>query len=243
MENIKENNPTTSTENTKVEKANDKQNKPNRKTHPNMFYPVWLAAFLIILTAAVSAGGWYYFGEKYIAGKAEEIRLEEQLDFYKQKAKAQPKDANVLVDLGFTYLKLGDVDSAINNYKRALKIDKNNFNIYLNLGIAYMDAKKYDDAAEALLKATKISPQDYQGFMYLGMAYKEMKMYDKALEQLGKANDIQPGSSTIIYNLGQIAEAREDYQGAADVYKEALMYDPLFKDAIEALERVEKKLK
>jgi tetratricopeptide (TPR) repeat protein len=238
MENIKETNPNTSNEN-----SQNKNGKPTKKTHPHLFYSVWLSAFLMVMTAVLTAGGWFYFGEKYLEDHAEKIRLEEQLDFYKQKSAAQPKDANVLVDLGFTYYKLGDLDNALQSYEKAKKLDKNNFNIYLNLGITYLEAKKYDEAAEALLKATKISPRDYQGFLYLGMAYKEMKMYDDALAQLSKANEIQPGSTTIIYTIGTIAEAREDYQGASEVYKEALMYDPLYKDAIAALKRVEEKIK
>jgi tetratricopeptide (TPR) repeat protein len=224
-------------------KATEKGNKITRNTHPKLFYSIWLTTFLCVITAVITAGGWYYFGEKYLKVQATTIRLEEQLEFYKQKSAAQPKDANVLVDLGYTYSKLGDYDNAIQSLEKAKKLDKNNYNVYLNLGITYISAKNYDEATEALVKATKIAPIDYQGHLYLGIAYKELKMYDKASQSLGKANSMQPGSSTILFNIGEIAEESGDYKNAADIYKEALSYDPLYKDAIEALERVEKKIK
>jgi len=49
-----------------------------------------------------------------------------------------------------------------------------------------------------------------------------------------------PGRSNIIFEIGRVAEEQGEFKTAAAIYKEALMYDPLYKDAVEALKRVEK---
>jgi tetratricopeptide (TPR) repeat protein len=65
-------------------------------------------------------------------------------------------------------------------------------------------------------------------------------MYKESVESLEKANKLMPGRANIIYEIGRVAEDQGDIKSAVLIYKEALGYDPLFKEAAEALKRVEK---
>lgn len=197
--------------------------------------------FLILLTIIVSVGGWFVVGKVFIWTDINDQRVIEQLDYYKQEVMSEPNSAKLRVELGYTYYVAGKNPEAIKELKQALVIDSKLYDAYLNLGLVYLDENRSNEALENLSKAVKISPRDYKGHLQLGIAYRNLKMFDDSLQSLDTANKLMPTNAAIIYEIGVLAEAQGEKEGAIEIYKEVLSYDPLFKQAIEALERLEKK--
>lgn len=197
------------------------------------------AGLILILTLVISLGGWYAAGKYYFWSDLDKKRISEQMVYFQQKVQAEPKNVDHRVSLAYTYFLLDKNDQAIRELNQAMEIDKNNFDVYYNLGLVYSDEARLDDAMEMFKKCVDISPRDYKGHMQMGIVYRKLEMYKDGLKALEKADKLKPGSADIIYEIGRVAEEKGDKKLAIDIYKDALKFDPLFKDAAKALERLQ----
>ena len=223
------------TNETKMETKTKAEKKPGQ-------FSKFTSIFLILITLIVSAGGWYLAGKYYFWNQLnlDQKRIQSQLTFYEGQVKAQPNNTQNLVNLGYTYFLLGQNDKAVAEYNQVLAIDKKNFDAYYNLGLVYSDSNRLDDALEMFQKSVEISPRDYKGHLQKGIIYRKLKMFKDATNELDQANKLNPARADIIYEIGMLAEAQGFKDQAAQIYKDALNYDPLYKDAITALQRVQK---
>ena len=199
------------------------------------------SVLLILLTLAISAGAWYGVGKVFFWNDLDMKRVDGQLAYLQQKVQSEPSDAATRVELGYTYSLKGKNDQAIQELNQALLLDPKNFDAYYNLGLVLLKEERNNEALEKFQKAVELSPKDYKGHLQKGVAYRNLKMYKEASLALQQANKLLPGNADIIYETGRVAEAQGQKETAINIYKEALSYDPLFKDAITALERLEKK--
>jgi tetratricopeptide (TPR) repeat protein len=216
----------------------DKETKKKKEKKDRL--PWWQSLLILFLTLGISVGAAYYISDTYFWSKMDMDRVNEQLTYYKNIVEEQPNDPQQRVNLGYTYFLKGHNDEAIKQYKVALDLDKNFYDAYLNLGIVYNDEERFDDALKMFQKVTEIAPRDYKGHLYKGTVYRQLKMYDDAIEVLSQANVLMPGNSQIICEIGRVAEDQGQNKEAEELYKEALNYDPLYKNALEGLERIAK---
>lgn len=209
--------------------------------NPKEYFTFFQATLLILLTLAISIGGWYAAGKYYFWQELDMKRVGEQLEYLKNKVNADPKNQEYRVALGYTYFLKGDNKQAVKELNQVLEMDKNYYDAYYNLGLIYSDEKRLNDALEMFQKCIEISPRDYKGYKMKGVVYRELKMYKEAVEALDKASKLMPGGADIIYELGRVAEDKGDKDIAIGLYKEALGFDPLYKEAAEGLKRLQKK--
>jgi len=200
----------------------------------------WQSLIILVATLAICFTAGYYVSEKYLWNSNSD-QIARQLKYYKDQVDIKPNDPKLRVQLGYTYFLKGDSTEAIKQYQIAKSLDKNYFDVYLNLSIAYDKEKRTDDALQMAVKAVKISPLDYKGHLLEGRSYRKLKMYDKASKELEEAIRLKPGNTDIIYEVGLVAEAQGKMEEAEKIYKETLSYDPTFKPAITALERITSK--
>ncbi len=200
----------------------------------------WQSLIILVVTLAICLSAGYYVSEKYFWNSNSD-QIAKQLKYYKNQVDNKPNDAKLRVQLGYTYFMKGDNDEAIKQYKIAQGLDKNDYDAYLNLSIVYEKEKRTDDALQMATKAVKIVPLDYKGHLLKGRNYRILKMYEKANKSLEEAIRLKPGNTDIIYEVGLVAEDQGKLKEAEQIYKETLSYDPTFKPAIEALERISSK--
>lgn len=221
----------------------DEQSSPEKSKkplkHKNNRFKWWQSLILLVATLAISLSAGYYISNKYLWNKNAD-QIAKQLDYYKMQVNEKPNDPKLRVQLGYTYFLKGDTDSAINEYKTAKTLDKNYFDAYLNLSIAYDKEKRIDDALQMAVKAAKIAPRDYKGHLLKGRSYRKLKMYKEATSALEEAARLKPGNTDVIYEVGMVAESQGKKKEAEKIYKETLSYDPTYKPAINALDRLSK---
>lgn len=205
------------------------------------YFTFYQSAALLLLTLIVSVVGWYLVGKYFFWTNQDVKRINKQVVYLEQQVQAKPKDLKLRVALGYTYFLKGKNDKAINELTKVIEIDKKYYDAYYNLGLVYQSEDRLDDALEMFQKTTELAPRDYKGFLQRGIVYRKLKMNKQAIESLEKANKLMPGSANIIYEIGALAESTGDTNSAIRIYKEALSYDPLYKDAADALNRVSKK--
>lgn len=200
----------------------------------------WQSLIILVSTLAVCLTAGYIISDKYLWNK-NSTEIAEQLKFYKEEVRENPNDPKSRVQLGYAYFLKGDYDDAIKEYKTAVSLDKNYFDGYLNLSIVYDRQDRTDEALQNAIKATEISPRDYKGHLMKGISYRKLKMYDDANEALAEADRFKPGNTDVIFEIGKVAELQGKKKEAEAIYKEALEYDPLYKPALEALDRLASK--
>lgn len=199
----------------------------------------WQSLIILVITLAICLSAGYYVSEKYLWSKNSDL-IAQQLAYNKAQVDQKPNDASLRVQLGYSYFLKGDTDNAIKQYLNAKNLDNKSFSAYLNLAIAYDKEGNNDNALQNAIQAVKLSSQDYKGYLLEGRSYRKLKMYDKATDALQQAIRFQPGNTDILYEVGLVAENQGSKSEAEKIYKEALSYDPTFKPAITALDRLQK---
>ncbi|WP_042463046.1 tetratricopeptide repeat protein [Neobacillus dielmonensis] len=201
----------------------------------------WQSTILLAGTLVICLLAGYFISDKYLWMDTNSKQIAEQIKFYKDEVKKNPNNPKDRVQLGYSYFLDGNYDGAIKEYKTAKSLDKNYFDAYLNLSIVYDKQKKYDDALQNAIKATEISPKDYKGHLLKGRSYRNLKMYKEAEEALTEADKLNQGNTDTIYEIGLVAENQGKKKEAEAIYKDALAYDPLYKPALKALDRLASK--
>jgi tetratricopeptide (TPR) repeat protein len=220
-----------------IRHESEKKGKKEKKTKKDKFN-WWQTLLIFFLTLGISVGAGYFISDKYFWSDFDQNQMKKQFEHFKNQVDAQPNDPQHRVNLGYSYFLLGKNEEAIKQFKVALDLDKKFYDAYLNLGIVYLDEERLDEGLKMASKASEIAPRDYKSQLLKGTAYRELKMYDESLETLSKANELMPGNTDIITELGKVAEDQGDKKNAEELYKEALNYDPLYKPALEGLDRV-----
>lgn len=222
-------------------RAELKNEEPESKVKMDRF-TWWQSTLLLVSTLVICLTAGYYISDQFLWDKSAQAKqIDDQITFYKEEVKQKPNDPKNRVQLGYSYFLKKDYDEAIKQYKTAISLDDNFFDAYLNLSIVYDKQDRTDDALQNAIKATEISPRDYKGHILKGKSYRKLKMYDEANEALAEADRLNAGNVDTIYEIGLVAENQGKKKDAEAIYKEALTFDPLFKPALEALERIASK--
>lgn len=200
----------------------------------------WQALIILAGTLMISLSAGYYISQKYIWSHQND-KAEKQIQYYQSLVDQKPNDADLRVQLGYSYFLNGDNKNALKQYQVAKNLDNKNYSAYLNLAIVYDKEKRNDDALQMAIKAAVLAPQDYKSQLLKGRSYRKLKMYKEATAALQEAYRLKPGNTDIVYEAGLVAEDQGKKKEAEKIYKEALSYDPTFKPALNALDRLSKK--
>lgn len=142
-------------------------------------------------------------------------RLEQARDICQQILKALPAQLDAQYLLGLTYLKDGDIESAI-QILSLLAANKNARPQFIaSLGFAYHEQGQLSSAIEAYRKAIALEPQLLDAHYNLHAALIDSKNLKPAIASLEKVTQLNPQDFDAIFTLGLL----QDYQGHADMAK------------------------
>jgi tetratricopeptide (TPR) repeat protein len=117
----------------------------------------------------------------------------ESISRMKKVISLNPKDAQALNFIGYTYAEMGiNLEEALSYLKKAVEIRPNDGFILDSLGWVYVKLKKFDEAVKYLEEAAALVEDDSTIVEHLGDAYSARKEYKKALKQYKKAAEIDP---------------------------------------------------
>ena len=106
-------------------------------------------------------------------------QFSEAIQYYRRAVKIQPRNSDVLTDLGTSLWYTGDADEAIANFERALKYRPGSPEALFNLGVVRwqgkMDLKGATQAWEELLQRNPNYPQRQQIEEYIARAQRHLK--------------------------------------------------------------------
>lgn len=129
----------------------------------------------------------------------------ESIERMKKVISLNPKDAQALNFLGYTYAEMGiNLEEALTHLKKAVEIRPNDGFILDSLGWVYFKLKKYDEAATHLEEAVALVAEDSTIAEHLGDVYTARKEYKKALKAYRKAMDIDPERKEVADKIRRI---------------------------------------
>lgn len=121
---------------------------------------------------------------------------------YRAEEEIEPT-TQLYLELGKTYAKLGEPDSARIAYERSIELDANNPTAFMWLGQLMEETGELEKALEYSLQGAALKPEDPDYAYIIGTLYNRMGETDKAIEYLEPVAEAQPWHQGAQYNLGQ----------------------------------------
>lgn len=117
----------------------------------------------------------------------------ESIERMKKVIAINPRDAQALNFIGYTYAEMGiNLEEALSYVKKAVEIRPNDGFILDSLGWVYFKLKRYDEAVRILEEAVALVPDDSTIAEHLGDVYLARRENKKALANYRKALEIDP---------------------------------------------------
>ena len=138
-------------------------------------------------------------------------------------------------NLGFLFLRKGELDKAISEFQAALDIRARETQTHYNLGAALIQnnlgnafARKqlWDEAIGHLEEAVRLRPDYADGYFNLGSVLFQQGRIDEAVAQWQKVLAIRPTDAEAHRNIANALRKRGDVKGAIAEYEEALNITP-----------------
>jgi superkiller protein 3 len=205
---------------------------------PQRTYPLWKVVLSMLLTVAIFSGVGNFLGDRFFWTDQDLRRLDKEIEYYQQLVDAEPMEPEHRINLGYTFLRRGDFEKALVQMNAVMEIDKTYMPAYLNAGYVYQAMELWDEALENFHKVTELSPEDYRGFFNMGVCYTNIGMYQEALDKYTTAKLLRPAASDVAYHAAITYERMGLISAAIEEYEEALSFNPKFKEAQEAINRL-----
>ncbi|MGH9468924.1 MAG: tetratricopeptide repeat protein [Terriglobia bacterium] len=137
----------------------------------------------------------------------------------------------------------GETETAVELYKRSLDLHPT-AEAYTFLGSTYHLQGKLDEAIEECKKAIQVDPEFGKPFNDIGAYLIERGDYDEAVRWLERALQSRRYDSFHFphYNLGRAYVAKEMYKRAQHHFRTALVLDPDYAPAHQALDELQRKI-
>lgn len=137
-----------------------------------------------------------------------------------------------LNELGVQYLKIAQVDQALQALSSAIKLAPDAFNPRLNYGIALLQKKNFAQAKAELQDALKLNPNSPTGHLYLGITLIHSQEFKDAEQAFLQALTLGKQTVTLAhYYLGGLYWRRGEYKLAADELEKYLQSAPTAHEA------------
>ena len=152
-------------------------------------------------------------------------RLEEAKKVFEEMLLEDPKNADVLYNLGMCFTDLGQPDRAIRILKKSLEYNPRYSNSYVALGYAYTRTEDSESAKRYFLQALEFDHDNSYAMRNLGGLFGKTGDTDKSLYYLDKAYKINPSDANTVYGLGYCYQQLKDYEKADQYYRKVLEMD------------------
>ena len=152
-------------------------------------------------------------------------RLEEAKNFFEEIILEDPRNSEVLYNLGMCFTDLNQPDKAVTVLKKSTEYNPNHSNSYVALGYAYSKMGDSESAKKYFLDALKIDPDNSYALRNLGGLYGKNGDTEKSLFHLDKAYKINPSDVNTVYGLGYSYQQLNNYQKADQYYRKVLKMD------------------
>lgn len=152
-------------------------------------------------------------------------QLDQARSLLEEMLEHDPKNIDVLYNLGMCYTELGFPDKAISILKKCVELKPNFSNAQVALGFAFEKSNDPKSAENHFLHAIKIDPNNSYALRNLGGLYGNSSDLEKSIYCLEKSYRINPSDPMTIYGLGYVYKRIEDFERAEQLFIKLLDLD------------------
>jgi tetratricopeptide (TPR) repeat protein len=175
-------------------------------------------------------------GHKFLVAQKRDEALKE----FQETVRLSPDSPLAHYWLGKVYFYRGDKEQAEKEMKQTLQLDPKNYHAMAMLGRIYsLDRATVDKAKEYLDQALETSPDNLEAHFDLGRVYAIKGERNRALAEFRYVFAKEAEFSFYHFEMGRILEAWGDTKQALNHYRRALILNPKFEPASQAIKRLE----
>lgn len=175
-------------------------------------------------------------GHKFLANK----KLQEAIKEFQETVRLAPDSPLAQYWLGRAYFYNQEPEPAEKAFKKVLELDAKNYHALAMLGKLYsFDRGKLDQAQQYLQQALEESPDNLEAHFDLGRIYAMKGEQQQALREFGFTFAKEGEFAIYHFEMGRILEAWGQKGEALQNYQRALVLNPRFDAAKQAITRLE----
>lgn len=150
-------------------------------------------------------------------------KIDEAILLLQEGLRIDPKNTELLFELGVIYDRQGDTDRAIEQMEAVLELNPEHPDALNYLGYTYADKGiRLDEAEEMIKKALDYKPDNGYIIDSLGWVYFRKGRLEEALAQLQRAEALIPDDPVVLEHLGDIYIRLNDTEKALEYYRQAI---------------------
>lgn len=138
---------------------------------------------------------------------------------------ANPKDADMLAELGKDYLAADRLNLAMSTLERARAAAPDRWDVHSATGVALDSAGRFDEAAQAYAKALELSPDNPRVLNNLGLSQAQAGKLDAAIATMNLAAEHPKAGTQIRQNLALLLALKGDPAKAEKLLRQDLPPD------------------
>lgn len=131
-------------------------------------------------------------------------KYEKAIKIYSEYLKIKPEDPNALFNIGITYQKLMDEDTALDFFLKAYKINNDHKPSLYNIADYYYKKKEYNQSLNYFSKLEKLDPSNKELFYKLAEVEFLIEEYDLARKHISTAISLSKENSEYYILLARI---------------------------------------
>lgn len=163
---------------------------------------------------------------------AENGRIKNARIAYRRALKQDPRNAEILSELGAVEARAGNIGAARKAMEKAVRLAPRDSAVHFNLGELERQARRHAQAEKHFRTAISLAPDDADALLGLGVSLLMRKNPEEAIEVLERARGRAPRDTGILNQLGNALAAVSRHEEAAAVYRQALGIAPDYHDAL-----------
>ena len=146
---------------------------------------------------------------------------------FKTQTLASHHRSNLYRLIGDSFIKLNDIQGAIEAYKEALLLDKYFYKAYVGLGTVCLIQEKYEIAVLNFQKAVALMPNDEMTNLGLALSFQGLREPKEALRWMLKSLEINPDNKEAIYSLVKLSSEMDSYSETQKILESYVKRHPL----------------
>jgi tetratricopeptide (TPR) repeat protein len=165
-------------------------------------------------------------GNNFLWKEDEPIASPEAQTAYQSSVALNPDNSRAWRELGVSYYKLEQYESAIASYQQAINLEPQYEYPHNDLGNVYQDQGEYELAIASYQQAINLDPKDAYPHNGLGNVYQTQGEYELAIASYQQAINLDPKFAYPHKDLGDVYQAQGNYKSAVASYQQAINLNP-----------------
>jgi predicted O-linked N-acetylglucosamine transferase (SPINDLY family) len=155
-------------------------------------------------------------------------RDEISITYISHALRIKPDYADAHSNLGFAFMKQGNLDKAAASFQDALRVKPDFAEVHHNLGLVWRKQGKHGQALASFRQAVRFRPNFYDAWSIMGDACWEMGDVTQSLASLRQALSLRPNVAALHNKVGILLKEQGNLDEAIFHVREALRLQPNF---------------